>query len=91
VPPGMQGSVRAQDIALALPPVPEGQVPLGPDQPALALSGRAGAALPVVDHGTTVGVVLAADISAMVLRGTPVAPRTWSSFWPPATAPSHSA
>jgi len=91
VPPGMQGSVRAQDIALALPPTPECQVPLRPDQPALALSGRAGGALPVVDHDATVGVVLAADIAAMVSRGTPVAPRTWSSLWPPATAPSHSA
>ena len=91
VPPGMQGAVRAQDVALALPPTPEGQVPLRPDQPALALSGRAGAALPVVDHEATVGVVLAADIAAMVSRGTPVTPRTWSSFWPPATAPSHSA
>jgi Zn-dependent protease len=91
VPPSMQGSVRAQDVATALLPTPQGQTPLRPDQPALALSGRPGAALPVMDHGTTVGVVLAADIAAMVSRGTPVSPRTWTSFWPAAAAPSHSA
>ncbi len=91
VPPSMQGSVRAQDIALPLPASPAGQVALRPDQPALAMAGRPGTALPVVDHDATVGVVLAADIAAMVSRGTPVTRRTWTSFWPPAAAPSHSA
>ncbi len=91
VPPSMQGSVRAQDIALPLPSSPAGQAPLRPDQPALAMAGRPGTALPVVDHDATVGVVLAADIAAMVARGTPVTRRTWTSFWPPADAASHSA
>ena len=91
VPPSMQGSVRAQDIALTLPSSPEGQSQLRPDQPALAVAGRPGTALPVIDHGATVGVVLAADLAAMVARGTPVSRRTWSSFWPPSPAPSHSA
>jgi Zn-dependent protease len=89
VPPSMQGSVRAQDVALPLaPPVPGGQAPLGPEQPALALAGRPGSALPVVAHGATVGVILAADISAMVARGTPVPRRTWAPLSPPAPAPS---
>ena len=91
VPPGMQWSVRAQDVAVALPPVPrpDGEVPLGPTLPALAIAGRSGAALPVEDHGATVGVVLAPDIAAMVARGTPVSRRTWATLWPPpASAPS---
>lgn len=89
VPPSMQGSVRAQDVALPLvPPVPGGQSPLGPEQPALALAGRPGSALPVVAHAATVGVILAADISAMVARGTPVPRRTWAPLSPPAPAPS---
>ena len=89
VPPRMQCSVRAQDVALPLaPPAPGGQPPLSPDQPALALAGRPGTALPVVDHDATVGVILAADVAAMVARGTPVPRRTWNSFWPPAAAPS---
>jgi Zn-dependent protease len=92
VPPGMQWSVRAQDIALPLPatPVPEGQVALAPAQPALAIAGRAGAALPVEDNGAVVGVVIAPDIAAMVARGTPVPRRTWANaLWPtvpPATS-----
>lgn len=89
VPPSMQGSVRAQDVALPLaPPAPGSQAPLNPDQPALALAGRPGVALPVVAHDTTVGVILAADVAAMVARGTPVPRRTWNTFWPPAPAPS---
>jgi Zn-dependent protease len=89
VPPSMQGSVRAQDVALPLvPPPPGGLPPLSPDQPALALAGRAGAALPVVAHGATVGVILAADIAAMVARGTPVPKRTWATLLPPTPAPS---
>jgi Zn-dependent protease len=89
VPPSMQGSVRAQDVALPLaPPAPGDQAPLSPDQPALALAGRAGAALPVVAHGATVGVILAGDIAAMVARGTPVPKRTWATLLPPTPAPS---
>ncbi len=85
VPPSMQGSVKAQDVALPLaPPAPEDQAPLSPDQPALALAGRTGAALPVVAHGATVGVILAGDIAAMVFRGaTPVPKRTWATLLPP--------
>jgi hypothetical protein len=88
VPPGMQWSVRAQDVAVPLPPRPDGEVPLGPTLPALAIAGRTGAALPVEDHGATVGVVLAPDIAAMVARGTPVSRRTWATLWPQASAPS---
>ena len=82
VAPGMHGSVRAQDVALPLPPLPRpaGEVPLRPDQPALAIAGRAGAALLVEAHGTTVGVVLAPDIAAMVARGTPASRRTWGTI-----------
>jgi Zn-dependent protease len=86
VPPAMQWSVRAQDIALPLPPAPDAQVALSPDQPALAVAGRAGAAVPVQDHDTTVGVVLAPDVAAMVARGKPVPRRTWSALWPSVTA-----
>lgn len=84
VPPGLQGSVRAQDVALSLPPspAPEGQVPLRPDQPALAIAGRPGAAVPVEDNGRVVGLVLAPDIAAMVSRGKPVPRRTWGALWP---------
>ena len=90
VPPGMHWSVRAQDVALPLPsaPRPEGEVPLAPAQPALAIAGRPGAALPVEDHGATVGVVMAPDIAAMVARGTPVNRRTWAGLRPPASATS---
>jgi Zn-dependent protease len=91
VPPAMQYSVRAQDIALALPasPVPEGQPALRPGQPALAIAGRSGAALPVEDHGTIVGIVIAPDIAAMVARGTPVPRRTWTNaLWPSTPPPS---
>lgn len=90
VPPGMHWSVRAQDVAVPLPPVPrpEGEVPLGPTQPALAIAGRPGAALPVEDHGATVGVIMGPDIAAMVARGTPVSRRTWATLRPPASAPS---
>ena len=59
---------------------PEGQVPWRPAQPALAIAGRPGAALPVEDHGATVGVVMAPDIAAMVARGTPVSRRTWAAL-----------
>jgi Zn-dependent protease len=90
VPPAMQWSVRAQDIALGLPATPGGQAPLTPGQPALAVAGRPGAAIPVEDHGATVGLVLAPDIAAMVARGTPVQRRTWgTTLWPSAPAPSH--
>ncbi len=139
VPPGLQGSVRAKDVALALPaqalaatgqpsapaatadePYPDGprgadstperdqaprrwqvpswvtaarsgpgpQAPLHPDEPALAIAGRAGAALLVEDHGATVGIVLTPDVLAMVARGTPVPRRTWASLWP--GSPAHS-
>lgn len=92
VPPSLQGSVRAQDIALPVSmPGPEaGKEVLKPADPALAIAGRAGVALPVVDNGRVVGVVMAADVAAMVARGTPVQPRTWgATLWPPAAAPSH--
>ena len=89
VPPRIQGSVRAQDVALPLaPPAPGGPPPLTPYQPALSMAGRPGAALAVVDHDATVGVILAADVAAMVSRGTPVPRRTWGALWPPATASS---
>lgn len=95
VPPGMQGSVRAQDIALGLPQPPPGgapasQTPLTPGQPALAIAGRPGAALPVEDNGAIVGVVIAPDIAAMVARGTPVPRRTWGSaaLWPSTPPPA---
>lgn len=89
VPPGMQWSVRAQDVAVPLEAnLAADKAPLGPDLPALAVAGRSGAALPVVDHGATVGIVLAADIAALVARGTPAPRRTWATFWPPAPAPS---
>jgi Zn-dependent protease len=83
VPPGMQWSVRAQDIALPLPamPGPDGQAPLAPNQPAMAIAGRSGAALPVEDHGRVVGVVLAPDVAALVAKGAPVPRRTWVTQW----------
>jgi Zn-dependent protease len=91
VPPAMQWSVRAQDVAVPLEaPLSGDQVPLAPGLPALAVAGRSGAALPVVDHDATVGLVLAADIATLVARGTPAPRRTWASFWPPAPAPSQS-
>jgi Zn-dependent protease len=91
VPPGMQWSVRAQDISVPLEaPLAADQVPLAPGLPALAVAGRSGAALPVMDHDATVGVVLAADIAALVARGTPAPRRTWSTVWAPAPAPTQS-
>lgn len=112
VPPGMQWSVRAQDLALALPPsatsspkpggsaaadraperAPDSTGELSPDQPALAIAGRAGAALPVKVNDALAGVVLAPDVAAMVARGTPVPRRTWASvIWPsPRPTPSAS-
>lgn len=89
--PGSQGSVRAQDLAVPLSgwPPAEGQSALGPSQPALAIAGRSGVALPVEDHGAVVGVVLAPDIAALVARGTPVPRRTWGrALWPSPTPPS---
>jgi Zn-dependent protease len=80
VPPALQGSVRAQDVAF--PPPPTGQLALGPKDPALAIAGRGGMALPVHEGEAVVGVVLASDIAAMVARGTPVEARTWASFRP---------
>jgi len=77
VPPSLQWSVRAQDVASPLPT--GGSESLRPDQPALAIAGREGTALPVFDNGAIVGVVLAVDVAAMVARGTPVQPRTWAS------------
>lgn len=66
---------------------------LSPEDPALAIAGRPGAALPVVEAGRVVGVVLASDVAAMVARGTPVPRRTWGTagMWPPepATATFH--
>lgn len=90
VPPGMQWSVRAQDIAVALPATPsgEGQDPLGPNLPAMAIAGRGGTALPVEDRGAVVGIVLAADVATMVARGTPVPRRTWGTLWPASPGPS---
>jgi hypothetical protein len=85
VPPGLQGSMRAQDVAFPLPPT--GQPALGPADPALAVAGRGGMALPVRDGPAIVGVVLAPDIVAMVNRGTPVEHRTWAGFRP-ATSPT---
>lgn len=92
VPPGLQGSIRAQDIALpiAMPAGGSGKGVLRPDEPALAIAGRPGAAWPVEDSDRVVGVVMASDVAAMVARGTPVQPRTWGAgVWPPAAAPSH--
>jgi Zn-dependent protease len=80
VPPSLQWSVRAQDVAVTLPS--DTADPLSPDQPALAVAGHGNAALPVRDHGVIVGVVLALDLVAMVSRGTPVQPRTWTGLWP---------
>jgi Zn-dependent protease len=106
VPPSLQASVRAQDIAVSLasfpsqtmPAAPEtssrveplggvvdaSKGPLSPSDPALAIAGRPGAALPVEDAGRVVGIVLASDVAAMVARGTPVPRRTWSGAgaWP---------
>jgi Zn-dependent protease len=91
VPPGMQWSVRAQDVSVPLePPLEADQVPLAPGLPALAVAGRGGAALPVMDHEAPVGVVLAADITALVARGTPAPRRTWATVWSPAPAPTQS-
>jgi Zn-dependent protease len=91
VPPGMQWSVRAQDVSVPLEaPLAADQVPLAPGLPALAVAGRGGAALPVMDHETPVGVVLAADIAALVTRGTPAPRRTWSTVWSPTPAPPQS-
>ncbi|HTW09723.1 MAG TPA: site-2 protease family protein [Acidimicrobiales bacterium] len=103
VPPGMQNSVRAQDVALSLPPsrlsasasnsAPGslgGAPALTPSQPALAIAGRGGGALPVEENGRVVGVVIAPDIAAMVARGTPVPRRTWASMVWPASAPPSS-
>ncbi len=136
VPPGLQASVRARDIALPLapgtgpepgvghgePPAPvqdrtaQGaggvlgtlaarwsasaragaaqagapkEEPLRPDEPAMAVAGHTGVAMLVKDNGTTVGVVLAPDVMAMVARGTPVRRRTWGSLWPVSPQPSH--
>jgi hypothetical protein len=58
--------------------------------PALAVAGRGGAALPVIDHDATVGVVLAADIAALVARGTPAPRRTWATGWSAAPVPTQS-
>jgi Zn-dependent protease len=91
VPPGLQGSVRAQDIALpvAMPVDGFAKEALRPEDPALAIAGRSGAALPVLDSGRVVGLVMATDLAAMVARGTPVQPRTWgSTVWPSNPAPS---
>lgn len=92
VPPGLQGSMRTQDIAvpLATPPAGSTKEHLSAGEPALAIAGRPGAAIPVEDNGNIVGVVMAADVAAMVARGTPVPRRTWgSNLWPPATAATH--
>ncbi|HTW09932.1 MAG TPA: hypothetical protein VME46_20685, partial [Acidimicrobiales bacterium] len=90
VPPGMHWTVRAQDVALSLATSPDGEGALSPNLPALAIAGRAGAALPVKDHGTVVGVVLAPDVAAMVARGRPIPRRTWGkAVWPsPSPSPS---
>jgi Zn-dependent protease len=91
VPPGLQASLRAQDIALpvTMPAAGHDKGALRPDDPALAIAGRPGAALPVMDNGRVVGVVLATDVAAMVARGTPVQRRTWGPTVWPAPAPSH--
>jgi Zn-dependent protease len=90
VPPGMHWTVRAQDLALALPPSASGggPPPLTPEQPALAVAGRGGSVLPVEVRGAVVGVVLASDIAAMVAKGTPVPRRTWGGALWPSTPPS---
>ncbi|MGC8627981.1 MAG: site-2 protease family protein [Acidimicrobiales bacterium] len=85
VPPGLQGSMRAQDVAFPLPST--AQPALSPADPALAVAGRGGIALPVWEGPAIVGVVLVPDILAMVNRGTPVEHRTWASFRP-ATSPT---
>ena len=84
VPPGMQSSVRAQDVAVPLQATAGGQDPLGPRDPAMAIAGRGASALPVEDRETVVGVVLAADVAVMVAKGTPVPRRTWATIWPAA-------
>jgi len=88
VPPGMQGSVRAQDVALPVSSGDAGPNPLRPDEPALAIAGRAGAALLVKDRDAVVGLVLALDVATMVARGTPVPRRTWGNVVWPAPSPS---
>ncbi len=55
----------------------------------MAVAGHTGVAMLVKDNGTTVGVVLAPDVMAMVARGTPVRRRTWGSLWPVSPQPSH--
>lgn len=92
VPPNLRQSVRARDVALPTPQ-PVGDTgtkpaPLKPEDPALAIAGRHGAALLVEDQGRTVGVVLAPDIAVMVARGTPVPRRAWGRALWPAGAPS---
>lgn len=86
VPPNMRQNVRARDVALPLPVVAEPATrpaPLKPEDPALAIAGRHGAALLVEDQGRTVGVVLAPDIAVMVAKGTPVPRRSWGqALWP---------
>jgi Zn-dependent protease len=87
--PAAPGAARAHGPGPG--PAPRGDEGyLRPDQPALAIAGRQGAALLVRAGGATVGVVLASDVAHMVARGTPVARRTWGrSLWPAAPpAPS---
>lgn len=91
VPPGLQVAMRAQDIAVPLtfPQAGSGRETLSQGEPALAIAGRPGVALPVEDSGKVVGVVMATDVAAMVARGTPVPRRTWGSpVWPAAAAAS---
>ena len=92
VPPGLQAAVRAQDIAVPLSAAPVGssRKALNPEEPALAIAGRPGAALPVEYNEKVVGIVMATDVAAMVARGTPVPRRTWGTpVWPPSPAASH--
>lgn len=91
VPPNLRHTVRARDVALPLPAVADAETrpaPLKPDDPALSIAGRHGAALLVEDHGRTVGVVLAPDIAVMVAKGAPVPRRTWGQAIWPAGVPS---
>ena len=87
VPPSMQGSVRAQDVALPLaPPVPEARHHLGRNSrrwPWPAGPGQLCLSSPTAPPW----VSSCPDISAMVARGTPVPRRTWAPCRPPPQLP----
>lgn len=86
---GAAGTGAAGTGAAGTGAAAQGPAPLSPDQPAMAIAGHPGIAMPVEDHGATVGLVLAPDVAAMVARGTPVPRRTWgTTLWPAPSASS---